>query len=188
MPKYRMSIFSLKALGAALGAALCCAVSGAPDVAAQEPGPPDRPISSLLSEKRLREYNRNPKYKGRIDIFREAYDDLASHLADDLKKMDMEKVFQDLRDMRALAGHVQNEPTRGAASAKDLRSKEVKKLEIRIRKLTAALDDYRLSVPFDDRGEFEATVNELEGLRNQLLIQLFGKAAARPQDPDPWNS
>jgi hypothetical protein len=163
--------------------ALLAAFTSAAAIGLSQENAPNPPLQALLSPKQYQEYSQKPKYKDRIDLYHKAFDGTASELRGHLKKMDMEVVFDNLRKIRALSRYVREDPSRAAASPKDLRSKEVRKLEIRIRQLVFTLNDYRLSVPFDYRAEFETSARDLEELRNELLIQLFGKAAASPRNP-----
>jgi hypothetical protein len=144
----------------------------------------DLQLQDLLSPQLLARYNSQQKYKDRVEVYHQALSDIAGQLRAQLKKMEMGAVTEDLHRMRSLSLLAQQEPARAAASPKDLRTKQVRKLEIHIRQLVATLNDYKLSVPFDYRADFESATRDLEEWRNQLLIQLFGKAAATPRPPE----
>ena len=55
----------------------------------------------------------------------------------------------------------------------DLRDKEVKRLEIELRKTIALLEDLKLEVAFEMRKFFYPAINSLDELRQQLFMQLF---------------
>jgi hypothetical protein len=149
----------------------------------QAPAAASDQLKDLLPPKLYDDYNRRPNYKDRLDIIKRGVEASVADLKSHLKKMDTEVVLDNLRKISALARQAQDEPSRRSASPKDLRSKQVKKAEIRFRELVSTLHDYQLSVPFEYRGQFDTAITDLEELRNQLLVQLFGKAAASPRPP-----
>jgi hypothetical protein len=135
--------------------------------------PPAAPLEALLSENEFREYKRSASYKDRMDVFRDSLSAQADQLKAHLKEMQLKPAQAVLVRVQTLARYALEEPTRKTASVKDLRSNQVRKLEIRIRKLVDMLDDFKHSVPFDYRGDFDSTIQELETLRDSLLKQLF---------------
>ncbi len=137
----------------------------------------DPPVMQLFSAKKYAQYQSKPKYKDRLDIYREVLDDQITEVRSRLKKLELGNAAEILGQMRAVTRHAMAEPSRESASAKDLRSTQVRKLEIRIRKIVGILDDLRLSVPYDYRAGFEVTSAELEKLRDQLLKQLFDRGS-----------
>lgn len=141
-------------------------------------------LKDLLPAKLYGDYNSRPNYKDRLETMKRGLEAWFSDLKSHLKKMDTEAMLDDLRKISALARFAQDEPTRLSASPKDLRSRQVKQAEIGLRQIAAALHEYRFSVPFEYRGQFDAAIRDLEVLRNQLLVQLFGKTAASPRPPD----
>ena len=176
-----------KALGTAIRIAVIV-VGASSTIPAQAPVA-GRPLSleDLFSPSQLDKYKKKTKYQDRIDIYHGALDSLASRMRDHLKKKELAKVEEYLSKIRALAQNARQEPARESASNKDLRAKQVRKFEIRIRKLVSTLNSDKLSVPFDFREGFELAARDLEELRNQLLIQIFGEAAApRNPPPLPW--
>jgi hypothetical protein len=140
------------------------------------PGPQDNlpTLQSLLSEKEYRDYEKKPQYKKRLDIFRKAIAQTAAELRAKVGKKQLPPAIEELREIQALAHYGMAEPTRSAASPKDLRSGQVRKTEIRLRKLLKTLHDLELSVPYDHREDFAATSRLVEDWRNQLLKQIFG--------------
>jgi hypothetical protein len=148
-------------------------------------GPQEPQLADLMSAQLWAKYQSRPKYKDRIEIYHQAFDQLAGRLRTHLKKMEMDQVAESLHKISALARLAREEPARASAGPKDLASKQVRKLEIHIRRTVVTFNDYRLSVPFDFRADFESTTKDLEEWRNQLLMQLFGKAAAASREPQP---
>jgi len=140
---------------------------------AQEGSATFPPLEELLSPGQYVKYVSKPKYKDRIDIFRKTMEGYGSMLRRHLDKKDLNQARQVLTNLRALTHYVQEEPTRSSASPKDLRSKQVKKMEILLRKQLDTMSDMKLSVPFDFRAEFEDTTQAFEQLRDQLLRGLF---------------
>jgi hypothetical protein len=140
---------------------------------------PAIPLEELLSPGLRVKYQSKPSYKDRLDVYREALNERDSQLRAELKKLNLDGIAEGLAAMRALAAFAISEPTRKSASPKDLRSKTVKDLEIRIRKLVLELVDFRLSVPPEFHGNFDSTIGPLNDLRNQLLRQLFEKQPPR---------
>jgi hypothetical protein len=135
--------------------------------------PPAPSLEALLSEEEFREYTRAPRYRDRMDVYRESLSAQADQLKAHLEERQLKPAQAVLARIQSLARYALEEPARKSASAKDLRAGEVRKLEIRIRKLVDALDDFKHSVPFDYREDFESTIEALERLRDSLLKQLF---------------
>lgn len=160
-------------------AALSCSPS------AGRAGQQELQLADLMSAQLWAKYQSRPKYKDKIEIYHQAFDQLTSRLRAHLKKMEMDQVAESLRQISALSQLARQEPARTSAGPKDLASKQVRKLEIHIRRTVVTFNDYRLSVPFDFRADFESTMKDLEEWRNQLLLQLFGKAAAVSKEPRP---
>jgi hypothetical protein len=154
---------------------LCCVLLlGIPvSSAAQEESAAIPPLQELLAPDQYRKYISKTKYKDRIDILRKTMESYGSMLRRHLDRKDLNEVKQALTRLRALTHYAQEEPTRSAASQKDLRSKQIKKMEILLRRQLDTLNDMKLSVPFDFRPEFEETTEAFERLRDQLLRGLF---------------
>lgn len=137
----------------------------------------DPPVMQLFPAKKYAQYQSKPKYKDRMDIYREVLDDQIAEVRSRLKKLELARASEILLEMRAVARHAMTDPSRESANPKDFRSKQVKKLEIRIRKMVGTLDDLKLGVPYDYRSNFEETAAVLEKFRDQLLQQLFGRGS-----------
>ena len=87
----------------------------------------------------------------------------------------MDETADLLQSLSALSHHTVAESS-NAKKETDLRSTEVKKLEIRLRKLIEVVNDLRTTVPFEYLEGFENTIQDLERLRKTLLAQLLGEA------------
>lgn len=140
---------------------------------AQEGDTPYPPFETLFSPGQYNQYVSKPKYKDRIDLLRKIIESRASLLHKQLDRRDLNEVKQVLSEFRALTHYAQEEPSRSTASPDDLRSKQIKKMEIMLRKQLDSMNDMKLSVPFDFRSEFEITIQAIEQLRDQLLRGLF---------------
>ena len=135
----------------------------------------DPPLKDLLTERELREYQRKPKYRDRIDLFREVFDRRVDLLQRYIQRDQLDETADLLQKISALS-HYAGEQSSNAKKDKDLRSSEVKKLEISLRKLIETINDLQTTVPFEYAEGFENTIRTLEQLRKTLLEQLLGEA------------
>jgi hypothetical protein len=134
-----------------------------------------RPLPELISVAEYREYQRKTRYRDRMKLFRKIIDRDVDLLADHTKNWEIDEVIGVLKGLRDISAYVKEEAA-AATNPRDLRSNDVKRLEIRLRKLVERVDELRRAVPFEYREEFEITTRAMEELRNQLLIQLFGRS------------
>ena len=88
------------------------------------------------------------------------------------REEDLTPAYQVLRELDALCVFARDESEQ-ETNAKELRHKEVKRLEIAVRKLLEELNDLKLVVNFQERSPYEQTGEVLTQLRNRLLQQLF---------------
>ena len=135
----------------------------------------DPPLTDLLTERELSEYQRKPRYRDRIDLFREVFDRRVDLLQRYIQRDQLEESADLLQKISALS-HYAGGQSSNAKNDKDLRSSEVKKLEISLRKLIETLNDFRTTVPFEYAEGFDNTIRNLEQLRRTLLGQLLGEA------------
>ncbi|TDI07814.1 MAG: hypothetical protein E2P08_05325 [Acidobacteria bacterium] len=135
----------------------------------------DPPLTDLLTERELREYQRKPRYRDRINLFREVFDRRVDLLQRYIQRDQLDEMADLLQKISALS-HYAGEQSSNAKNDKDLRSSEVKKLEIRLRKLIETINDLRTTVPFEYVEGFENTLRTLGQLRKTLLRQLLGEA------------
>ncbi|MDA2933901.1 hypothetical protein MYX82_06110 [Acidobacteria bacterium AH-259-D05] len=142
-------------------------------------------LKDLLTNREFRDYQRKPRYRDRIDLFRKVFERDASLLERYVKRNQMEESSDLLGKIHALCHHVEKESS-GVEKSGDLRSKQVKNLEIRLRKLVETIKDLQAVSAFEYMERFEVTTEALEKLRKILLTQLLGglktKASIRPRD------
>ncbi len=133
------------------------------------------PLEEILSETTLRRYKEEEKYHNRIKMLRKTFEANARILENHVDARDIVNSYRALAALRSLAFHSLQE-SREEKNEKELRHKEVKKLEIWLRKTEEELEELKLKVPLENRLQFEETYSLLEELREQLLRQLFGQA------------
>jgi len=145
--------------------------------------PEDRiPLEEVLPEKSLLKYNEEEKYHNRIKILKKAFEANARVMEHYVGVRDIANAYRSLAKLRSLAHHSMQASLK-EENAKELRHKEVKRLEIWLRKTEEDLEDLKLEVPLENRLQFEETNRVLEELREQLLRQLFGQAlGSRPDE------
>jgi hypothetical protein len=139
----------------------------------EAPAPGRLTLETILTPKEFMKYQSKTGYKDRMDLFRKALSDRARQLRGHLKARRMEHSMAALKQIEVLAQYASAEPSRRVASPKDLRSNQVRKLEIRIRKMLDTLYDSKLSIPSEYRSQFDSTAEDLQQLRKQLLHQVF---------------
>ncbi|MEJ2077578.1 MAG: hypothetical protein P8020_00095 [Acidobacteriota bacterium] len=133
------------------------------------------PLDQILSARDLAKYKSEERYHSKVEILRKAIERRADHLPDQIEARDLPVISRNLAEIRGLTSSAL-EISLNVTDKDERRHKEVKKLEIELRKLSINLGDLSLAVPLEDRTQFETTRQLLEDLRNQLLRQLFGKA------------
>lgn len=131
-------------------------------------------IRDLLTPQEHQVYQSNPDYRNRMDLFEEVLDRYAKTLRQLVRESKLEEGLKSLENLGALAEHI-IEQTGQSARGKDLRSKEVKKLEIRLRKLIETLQDLKSAVHLHYQPDFQLAADHLEDARNRLLAQMFGE-------------
>lgn len=143
-------------------------------------------LSQLLSGKDHQKYIQED-YHDKIEILRKGLEKRSNILPKVVRQRNMALIFQTLAEVRGLV----SEGHRISLDVKDedeRRHKEVKKMEIELRKLNEKLGDQALAVPLEDRDQFDETQNLIEEFRNRLLQQLFGRvlgsASNRSAHPD----
>ncbi len=141
------------------------------------------PLSTLLTEREYRKYQSKQKYKDRVDQFRKALDRHTTILESRVRHRHKEGIQESLRAIVDLSRHIRNEPTR-SAEPKDLSSKQVRKLEIDVRKLLKSIQDMKFEFSIEVRKPFESAMIELKLLRDQLLAGIFGQAVRSSDNGD----
>ncbi len=138
-------------------------------------------LQDVLSHEEFRKYQSQPKFRDQMNLFGRVMARYEKMLRVHVKETEIDGTLKCLKRLRVLGDHAlqkASQPTKD----KDLRSKQVKKLEIHLRKFLESIDDLKLSVPFAHRKEFETTAKSLEKLRNQLLKGIFGVVLFTPND------
>ncbi|MCZ6486086.1 MAG: hypothetical protein O6826_10350, partial [Acidobacteria bacterium] len=113
------------------------------------------------------------KYRNRMDLFRKVLEARSSLLERFVHENKLEELREILLRIRALCPHVEDESS-DVKKGSDLRSKQVRKLEIYLRKLVKRVKDLQTVAPVKYAEEFEVTAEALERLRRILLTQLLG--------------
>ena len=137
----------------------------------------DPPLKDLLSPSEFREYVTKSRYRDRVDLFREVIERRQASLHQLVTTSRTEGTLKLLRGLRALSQYIIQE-TSESTHPKDMRSNQVRKLEISIRNLIEAVDGFKQMVSFRYQLKFEAASQALQISRSRLLVQIFGEAMA----------
>lgn len=148
-------------------------------VEVSEPSGPILPLDQVLSERRLSTYYGKSRYQDRLKVLREAIETRTKRLPALIDERNLATIYRSLGEMRTICSTAM-EISLEATNEKERRHKEVKRMEIRLRKLSEILEDTKLEVPLENRVPFDETREVLEDLREQLLRQLFGRALGTP--------
>jgi hypothetical protein len=136
---------------------------------------PILPLEEALSESRLAKYYSKTRYRDRLRVLREALEVRTKRLPTLIDQRNLATIYTNLGEIRTICTNALEIST-AESNEKERRHKEVKKLEIVLRKLGEILEDTKMEVPLENRAPFDQTKQGLEELREQLLRQLFGKA------------
>lgn len=139
----------------------------------------DPPLEKLLSAKELQEYHSHAKYKDRMEVFAEAMKRYSQQLTRLVDQKKVDQIVSTLEQLEYLAHYATREPL--PANKKDRKAGEVRKLEIRLRKLLEEIQDAKSVAPYEYHPEFDKTIEDLGALRAQLLKNFFGSALEEPQ-------
>lgn len=137
----------------------------------------DPPLEDVLSPKEFRKYLSKPCYRDRMDLFREVIERRQASLNRSVAASRMEGTLNLLKGLRALSRYITQETSK-STHPKDMRSRQVRKLEISIRNLIEAIDGFKQIVSFRYQLKFEAASQALQISRSRLLVQIFGEAMA----------
>lgn len=132
----------------------------------------DPTLRNFLTDSEYQNYQKDSRYNKRIDLFRKIFKHRGEMLRDLVRSNKHEEISKLLKKLGEICPHVIRESSK--AKKEDLLSKQVKRLEIELRKLIEALEDLKLSTPFENQDNFNSTSEALEKLRRSLLKQLFG--------------
>ncbi len=139
---------------------------------------PSHSLAEVLSKSEIQDYQKTSSYRSRMGVMRDAFERYTGQITRETKAKKLERAKATLSKIRSLSQFGVDETA--GADPKDFRSKKVKKLEIRLRKLAEVLEDLSLSVPFEYGAQYRETVESLEQLRGLLLVQLFGDSISSP--------
>ena len=143
------------------------------------------PLQEILNRKDFSNYSKKEKYNDRIEVLRKALEKKSKALHPLIDKQDLapaDRALLEIRTIISVAAGISAEES----NEKELRHKEVKRMEIVLRKLSEDLDDLKMEFPYENRTPFESTRDEAEEFRDRLLKQLFGEAIGG-QNPSGFN-
>ncbi len=151
--------------------------------AAEHQQEPDKKLEELFTAKELQKYRAQARYKDRMEVFTDVLKRFSQLLRGQVENKKIEELLDTLDTLQSISHHALREPM--PANKKELRSGEVRKLEIRIRKLIEDIEDAKSIAPYEYRVEFDESINDLAHLRDRLLENMFGDAAKkRESEPD----
>ncbi len=145
----------------------------------------DLQLQDLLTDKEFRDYRRKPRYRNRIDLFKKVFARHSTLLTRHVKRNELRESAYLLLQIQALCRYVEQESNQ-VEEPKDLRSKQVKQLEIRLRRFITTIKDLQAAAPFEYLDQFEVTVQTMAQLRKLLLTLLLGEGL--PVRPPPGRS
>jgi hypothetical protein len=142
------------------------------------------PLDKILSQKDFNNYQKKEKYNDRVEILRKALEKKSKRLHSMVERLESDPVILLLRELRGIISAA-HELSMEESNEKELRHKEVKRMEIALRKLGEDLDDLKLQFPYERRSPFELTGEKAEEFRERLLQQLFGEALGDGSQSSP---
>jgi len=137
------------------------------------------PLQEALNRKAYSDYREEGKYHNRIEILRKALEKKMKVLQSLVNQHQEDSVRRLLAQCRTIISEAE-EQTSQEKNEKELRHKEVKKMEIILRKLSDETEDLKLEFPLEARAPFEAVRDQAEKFRDRLLRNLFGEALGTP--------
>jgi len=144
---------------------------------------PERKLEALFNAREIQKYRTEVRYKDRMEVFTDVLKRFSQLLRGQVEQKKVEELLDTLDILQSISHHALREPM--PANKKELRSGEVRKLEIRIRKLIEEIEDAKSIAPYEYRVEFDESIDDLAHLRDQLLENMFGDAAKkRESEPD----
>ncbi|MEE8585455.1 MAG: hypothetical protein V3T83_11440, partial [Acidobacteriota bacterium] len=165
---------------------LLAGLSGSGECSLGADGQPTQGLQALLSAEEYRNYQAKARYRDRMGQFRRALDRYSDQIEKQVRSREHEALQPTLKSVSCLSLHILNEPTR-ESFPKHRRSKQVKKLEIALRKLVDLLRQAKYSFSLDMQQNFDQSAQDLDKLRDQLLEGIFGQPVQR-QDQPPGSS
>ena len=128
-------------------------------------------LEEILPPTTYRNYLR-ADYPDRLKILRTTIQNICTRLKIQVGRNEQEEFLQRLAELKILADEAweRNEAT---TSLKLLRHKEVKRMEIFLRQKIDLLEDLKLDVGYEIRGNFYPPLESMDRLRKKLFLQLF---------------
>lgn len=133
---------------------------------------PPPSLEEVLSAREFQKFNSEDKYHDRIEILRRSMEELSRRIGPLTRKADLSQAYHELAQIRTLCDAATTLSDDESDSG-ELRHKEVKRLEIVVRKMLTELEDLKTIVSFQERDPYERTSEMLADLRDRLLEQLF---------------
>lgn len=132
-------------------------------------------LETILPGSEYERFIEESRYRNRIRILRRAMEHKLQQLDIFLQHAEPEHMLRLLSEVGVLADAALEESEKEEDQG-ELRHREVKRLEIMLRKTIDDLERMQLAFSFDERRPFEETREKLIELRTRLLSQLFGEA------------
>ena len=127
---------------------------GAVPAAFQAEEPAERlPIEQVLTPRERSNLAQKTHYNDRIEVLRKAMERCSRRLERELENRNLAVIFRTLAEIRSISS-VALDLSEDESDEKERRNKEVKKLEIYLRKLSEQLSSQMLSVPIENRPQF----------------------------------
>lgn len=142
----------------------------------------DPPLDKLLNPKELQDYNGHVKYRDRMDVFADAMKRYSQQLRAEVDQKKVDQIVSTLAQLESLAHYAKKEPL--PSNKKEQKAGEVRKLEIRLRKLMEEIQDAKTIAPYEYGADFDRTLGDLGKLRSELLKNFFGSALGEPDKAD----
>ncbi len=142
----------------------------------------DPPLDKLLNPKELQDYQGHVKYKDRMEVFADAMKRYSQQLRALVDEKKVDQIVSTLAQLESLAHYAIKEPL--PPNKKERKAGEVRKLEIRLRKLLEEIQDAKTIAPFEYHGDFDRTLEDLGRLRTELLKNFFGTALGEPENSE----
>ncbi len=142
----------------------------------------DPPLDKLLNARELQDYRSHVKYKDRMEVFADAMNRYSQQLRALVDQKKVDQIVSTLAQLESLAHYAREEPL--PTNKKERKAGEVRKLEIRLRKLLEKIQDAKTIAPYEYHADFERTLEDLGRLRAELLKNFFGTALGEPQNTE----
>jgi len=142
----------------------------------------DPPLEKLLNARELQDYRTHVKYKDRMDLFADAMKRYSQELRALVDQKKVDQIVSTLGQLESLAHYARKEPL--PHDKKERKAGEVRKLEIRLRKLLEEIQDAKTIAPYEYHNDFERTLEDLGRLRAELLKNFFGTALGQPENTE----